>query len=46
MSKRPDPKHMTNSKRVQRIEHLKKRIAEDKKEMSILTEETIADLKS
>ena len=46
MSRRPDPKQITNAKRVQRIEHLKKRIAEDKKEMSILTEETIADLRS
>jgi hypothetical protein len=46
MSKRPDPKQLTNAKRVARIEHLKKRRAEDKDEIAVLTEETIADLKS
>jgi hypothetical protein len=46
MSKRPDPKQMTNRQRIARIEFLKERRAEDKKEMAILTEETIADLKS
>ena len=46
MSRRPDPKQMTSRQRVARIEHLKKRRAEDKAEITVLTEETIADLKS
>jgi hypothetical protein len=45
-AKRKDPKELSNSQRMRRIEFLNKRIRSDKAEAATLTEHLIADLKT